>query len=155
MSVTLDGLFCARDEKSHHEPENNAKYNIESHIHFLGPLNAAQMRDEYLKANLFLCPSAIENSPNSLAEAQILGVPCLASFVGGVNDMIPTPACGHTYRYDDVETLAYEACSMLSLSKTFDNTEVRNMALKRHNKNTIASQYESIYRTILDDSTTD
>lgn len=126
-----------------------AKYNIGSHIKFLGPLNAAQMRDEYLKANLFLCPSAIENSPNSLAEAQILGVPCLASFVGGVNDMIPTPNCGNIYRYDDVETLAFEVCTLLSTSKTFDNTEVRNMAQKRHDKNTIAAQYEFIYNTII------
>lgn len=41
-----------------------------------------------LNANMFLLPSAIENSPNALGEAQMLGVPCVSSRVGGVEDMI-------------------------------------------------------------------
>ena len=44
-------------------------------ILFLGRLNAEQMRDRYLKSSLFLCPSSLENSPNSLGEAMLLGSP--------------------------------------------------------------------------------
>ena len=45
------------------------------------------MCDRYLKSNLFVCCSAIENSPNSLGEAQLLGMPYVASFVGGVPEI--------------------------------------------------------------------
>lgn len=50
----------------------------------LGPLNARQMRDRYLQSSLFVCCSAVENSPNSLGEAMLLGMPCVSAGVGGV-----------------------------------------------------------------------
>ena len=62
------------------------KYDLSSHIELLGELSEEQMKSEYLKANAFVMPSTIENSPNSLAEAMILGVPTIASDVGGVTD---------------------------------------------------------------------
>lgn len=57
-------------------------------IEYLGSLSAQQMKEEYLRASLFLCPSTNENSPNSLGEAMLLGVPCVASNVGGIPGMM-------------------------------------------------------------------
>ena len=48
------------------------KYGLKGKVHFLGYQNEAGMREHYLEANVFVCPSSIENSPNSLGEAQIL-----------------------------------------------------------------------------------
>jgi len=56
-------------------------------VTFLGKLDSALMKKQYLKSRLFVCPSAIENSPNSLAEAMILGMPCVAADVGGIPGM--------------------------------------------------------------------
>ena len=56
---------------------------LHDQIQFTGSLTEAQMIAEYLNAHLFICPSSIENSPNSLGEAQLLGVPVIASYVGG------------------------------------------------------------------------
>lgn len=66
-------------------------------IVFLGDLNAQQMKEAYLEANVFALPSTIENSPNSLGEAMLLGVPCVAADVGGVSDMIH-PGEGYVYQ---------------------------------------------------------
>lgn len=39
-------------------------HGLEGHLVFTGRLNAEEMRDRYLKSNLFVCCSSLENSPN-------------------------------------------------------------------------------------------
>lgn len=60
------------------------RYGLEGKVTFLGRQDSGQMKDRYLRSQLFVCPSAIENSPNSLGEAMILGMPCVAAQVGGI-----------------------------------------------------------------------
>ena len=49
------------------------KWDLEKNIIFLGKqLNEAEMKAQYLSAHIFVLPSAIENSPNSLGEAMLL-----------------------------------------------------------------------------------
>jgi len=74
------------------------RYGLEEKLEFLGRLTAQQMKAEYLKANVFALPSTIENSPNSLGEAMILGVPCVASHVGGVANLMTHREEGFVYQ---------------------------------------------------------
>ena len=126
------------------------KNKLEDTIIFTGPLDSAQMKNEYLNANLFICPSSIENSSNSVCEAQILGVPTLASYVGGLPDLIPNEDCGILYRYDDIEMLAFKVCQLFDKSPQFDNSEMIDLAKKRHNVEANNRQLISIYRTVLE-----
>lgn len=81
------------------------KNNLQGKITFLGVLDEKRMCEWYLKCNLFVLPSAIENSPNSLGEAQLLGMPFLASYVGGVPEIVNNNLAA-LYRYEEVEMLA-------------------------------------------------
>ena len=63
-------------------------YKLEEKVVFLGKLNARQMKEAYLKSQAFVCPSTMENSPNSLGEAMILGVPVVTTDIGGITTMM-------------------------------------------------------------------
>jgi glycosyltransferase involved in cell wall biosynthesis len=88
------------------------EYHLENNITFLGRHSAEQMRDRYLKSNVFVSPSTIENSPNSLGEAMILGVPSVASDVGGVSDMLTHKEDGYIYQSDAPYMLAHYVCEL-------------------------------------------
>lgn len=64
------------------------KKKLEDHVKFLGRLNSDKICARYLKTHVFLCPSAIENSPNSVGEAMLLGVPVVSADVGGVHNLL-------------------------------------------------------------------
>lgn len=127
------------------------KYNLKDNVFFTGLLNEKQMCERYLKSNVFVCPSSIENSPNSLGEAMILGVPCVASDVGGVSDLIVNKVEGFVYQADAPYMLAYY------IGEVFGNDELalyfsgnaRNRALKTHDYVTNTNCLIEIYETIL------
>lgn len=74
-----------------------ARYGLEDKVKFTGKLTAAEMKERMLKSNLLLCSSAMENSPNSLGEAMLLGVPCVAAAIGGVPDLFTDGEDGILY----------------------------------------------------------
>lgn len=128
------------------------KYNLTSHVTFLGNLNAAEMKNEYLNCNVFVSPSTIENSPNSIGEAQILGTPVIASYVGGVMDMIPSDIYGSLYRFDEIEMLAYKICTLFGQTSMLTQNACIELAYKRHDPSENAANLLSIYEQIIDDN---
>ncbi len=123
------------------------KERLESRIIRVGQLDAEGMKQELLHSNVYICPSSIENSPNSLGEAQMLGVPSIASFVGGVPDFIQNRKCGYLYRYDDFGMLADLICNVFSQSD-FDNTEMKRIANSRHDRTANTEQLINIYKSV-------
>lgn len=79
---------------------------LTEHVTMLGRLSAEEMKAQFLKSHLFVMPSALENSPNSLGEAMLLGVPCVAADVGGVHNLLTDGGDGMLYPAGDVEALA-------------------------------------------------
>lgn len=64
------------------------KYKLQDKVIVLGKLSAQEMKEQYLKSSVFICPSVLENSPNTVGEAMLLGVPVAASCTGGIPDML-------------------------------------------------------------------
>lgn len=122
------------------------KYRLRNKIVFLGPLNAEEMKNEYLNCNVFVCPSTIENSPNSLGEAQILGTPCIASYVGGIPDMMRGNE-DNLYRFEEVEMLAEKVCRVFSDGE--NQTDLSAIAAQRHDPLNNNQQLLSIYHKII------
>lgn len=93
------------------------KYSLEENIQYTGLLTAEEMKEEYLKANVFISPSLIENESNSVDEAKMLGVPTVASAVGGVVNRIRHGIDGYLYQHDAPYMLCYYVDRLLSDGK--------------------------------------
>jgi len=61
---------------------------ITGNVQFLGFQSAEQIAKRHLKSQMFVLPSGNENSPNTLAEAMVSGLPVIATAVGGIPSMV-------------------------------------------------------------------
>ncbi len=86
--------------------------NLREHVIFIGNQDAEQMITQYLQANVFVSASSIENSCNSLNEAMLIGVPSIASYVGGTNNRLTTEIEGFLYPHDEPVLLAFYICKI-------------------------------------------
>ena len=124
---------------------------VGSHIEFTGPLKAEAVAQRLSKVNAYVLCSTIENSPNTLGEAMLVGTPCVAAYVGGVSDMAEDGKDALFYRNDDASLLAW------NIKRIFDNDELalalsengRKRAADTHNSQKNAEQLVSVYKDIL------
>lgn len=124
--------------------------NLSDKIKFTGLLDEREMAMRYLKSNVFVCPSSIENSPNSLGEAMILGLPCIASDVGGISDMLKHNEEGFLYPADAHYMLAYYVCEIFrddNIASTFSK-KARYHALKTHDRSINIKSLLEIYKNV-------
>ncbi len=82
------------------------KYRLGGKVTMLGMLSAEQMKEQLLRSNIFVCPSILENSPNSMAEAMLLGVPVVASQTGGIPSMLEKDVDGLLFENGNSKELA-------------------------------------------------
>ncbi|MGN0602102.1 MAG: glycosyltransferase family 4 protein [Oscillospiraceae bacterium] len=120
-------------------------------VEFIGPQNALQMKRQLLSCNVFVSPSSIENSPNSLGEAMLLGVPCISSDVGGVADMLVHKKEGYVYPFDEYYMLAYYIDKAFEAKDTITEMTVnaRKHAEKTHDPEMNSDQVMRIYKDII------
>ena len=122
------------------------KNKLDDYIHFCGPLSAEEMKREFLSANVFICPSSIENSSNALCEAILLGVPVLASHVGGLCTIMEGQL-QNLYRYEDVGVLAYKVCDVFAKKEKLLNSI--KIASQRHNPDANSKTLLDVYKSII------
>lgn len=123
---------------------------LDDSITFTGFLNEEEMCRQYLKANVFASASSIENSPNSVCEAMILGVPVVSSMVGGVANLMEHGKSGYYYQSDAPYMLAYYIIKLFEEDTTASlmSLEERKIAQERHNPHVILNDLCSIYKEI-------
>ena len=156
------------------------KNKLKKNVVFLGKLDSEQMRDQYLKSSLFVCPSSIENSPNSLGEAMLLGMPCISADVGGIPSIFSADEDGILYEgfrspknpFDNISNLKGKENMQLELiSKRLANAVIdmwthkekidefcknaRIHAKKTHNRERNYMKLNEIYSKIISGIRTD
>jgi glycosyltransferase involved in cell wall biosynthesis len=119
----------------------------------LGNLNERELVKELLHANIYVMPSHIENSPNNLSEAMILGMPCISTFVGGVGSLITDKVNGILIQSGDPWCMAGAILELLSNQDFAEKlgNNARNLALQRHDRERITQGLINIYNNIITD----
>lgn len=124
---------------------------LQNNVEFLGILNENEILREYLSSHLFVQSSLIENSPNSLGEALLLGIPSIASDVGGTKDFVMHNTNGILYDSNDSMILA---SNIIELFKNNDRAiNFNKSGLKRtekiYDRNDNTATLLNIYKDIL------
>lgn len=131
------------------------KLNLEENVLFVGELSAKEMIQYYLRSNLFISSSSIENSPNSVAEAMYLGVPTVSSYVGGIGDMINNKVDGIYYNFNSYHELSFLIDNIFK-SKKFVMEMGKNAYssfCNQYNYKTLINHLIDIYATVTDKET--
>jgi glycosyltransferase involved in cell wall biosynthesis len=121
------------------------------HIKFVGVKSAADLAKLLIEANVFAHPSYIDNSPNSVCEAQMVGLPVIACNSGGVPSLIQdgisgvlVPANAPIEMASGIARIATDPLLSEKLSKN-----ARAQARTRHATDKILDELLHTYRTII------
>ena len=103
------------------------------------------------RADLFVLPSLHESAPNALIEAMEIGLPCIASDVGGVSDLIEDGKSGMLVPAADPEALAQAIHHVLTdgaLAKAL-GTQAQAKIHRLFDNDQSIQQLEAVYRNVL------
>ncbi|QQS35542.1 MAG: glycosyltransferase [Ignavibacteriales bacterium] len=127
------------------------KGSLKSFVTTLGyNIQAGKIVEEMLKSHLFVHPSHIENSPNSVCEAMVLGMPIVCTNVGGTSSIISDQKEGLLIQDGEPYTMAaamYELFLNEELAGQY-GSNARKRALERHNPEKVKRRVIEIYREI-------
>lgn len=122
-------------------------------IEFLGRLDAGNLVKQLCDSNLYVHPSYLENSPNSICEAMALGMPIVATKVGGVISLIEDEEDGILVQEGEPYSLA---AAIVDLSGDYEKARqlgvnARIKAAKRHNPDEVMKNLIKIYEEIINE----
>lgn len=81
-------------------------------VNILGYLPAEKVKEYLLDSDLYVHAAYIDNSPNSICEAQALGLPIIATYTGGIPSIIKNGINGILIPTNDPFTLSYTIMSI-------------------------------------------
>lgn len=116
-----------------------------------GKLNAADLISTQLSANIFIHPSHIDNSPNSVCEAMVLGMPIIATYTGGTGSLLADKKEGILIQDGDAYSMAGAILELINdpkfAAELGKNASIR--AIERHNPSTITNDLLSVYSKMI------
>jgi len=116
-----------------------------------GNLNENELINRMLEADIYVMPSHIENSPNSLCEAMMLGMPCITTLAGGSSSILKDKEEGLVIQDGDPWSMAG---AILDLVKNESQAieygkAARKKAMQRHDKERIINDLLQIYAIVV------
>jgi glycosyltransferase involved in cell wall biosynthesis len=132
------------------ERKEKARF-TDCHINVLGFIGEEELCNLLLMSNLYIHTAYIENSPNSICEAQCAGIPIISTNVGGISSLIENGIDGILVPANDPWQMAN---AIIKFSKDTSliskySKKSKEKAMQRHNENKIKDQLISCYSQII------
>lgn len=140
------------DNRRYVEWMENLSYE-DSGVEFMGVLDQKQLALELLDSDVYVHPSYIDNSPNALCEAMLLGLPCVASMVGGVSSILSDADNGILVPVNEPYYLASKLIQLLSDKSLIEQISANAVmtARDRHSMTKIKEQLLHVYADVIND----
>ncbi|MEO6683140.1 MAG: glycosyltransferase [Ginsengibacter sp.] len=134
-----------------HILEKKYKSTFREHdIELLGSLNETDLIREMLDSDLFVHPSHIDNSPNSVCEAMMLGMPIITTFSGGTPSIIENKTEGLLVQDGDPYAMVGAIIELKNDTNYAADLGLkgRSRAVERHNPHKIIDGLIEIYSSV-------
>ena len=132
------------------EKKEGLRY-ADNNINILGFCTPEQLIDIMCNSTMYVHTAYIENSPNSICEAQLVGMPLVSTMVGGISTLVRNGVEGDLLPANDPWQIAN---AIIELSN--DNERMmrysknsRQHALERHNPENIMNQLLKCYKDLV------
>ncbi|HOX22858.1 MAG TPA: glycosyltransferase family 4 protein [Elusimicrobiales bacterium] len=125
-----------------------AALGVAESVRFFGA--ASELDRVYSEAAVFLLPSRREGMPNALLEAMAHGLPCVASAIPGMEELVEDGRTGLLVPPEDAQALAVALMRLLKdpeLSRRLGEA-ARLRAVELFSMETISARYGAAYRAI-------
>lgn len=119
----------------------------DTNVNFAGPVGPEELAANLQNTTIFVHPSHVDNSPNSVCEAMLMGVPVVAANVGGLPSLIQNQHDGMLYSDNDQYILVstiIELCADKAKLREI-STNAKKNAEARHDSNKILHDIIDIY----------
>lgn len=127
---------------------------LKDNIVFLGPLDASQLCYELSQSDICIVPSYVETYCLSLAEAQMIGTPCVVSHAGAMPEIAQPNVEAYFYDPLDEYMLAYKTMSLFcDKDRCLHFSEKsRQRRMRENDLSTLAENQVEIYKHIIKES---
>ena len=115
-----------------------------------GMISAGALVAQLQDSSLYVHPSYIENSSNAICEAQYMGLPVIATNVGGTSTLIKHNTTGILVPSNDIYSMAAQIQRVIDTPAlaAVIGTRARETAQMRHDANAIVNRVIQVYEEI-------
>lgn len=107
-----------------------------------------EMAEIYRAADVFVCPSIIDNFPNTILEATACGIPSVAFRTGGIPEMIRHKETGYLCKSYDTDEIA-EGIEYCLANSSMLKDSVRAFAISHYKSDLIIEKLQNVYNAVL------
>jgi len=143
-------LFVGIEE----QPELRAiqnQWSVPHRVHYAGSVDNSEVLQHYLLFTMNILPSTIEGLSQALLESMALGVPVIATNIGGNSELIQDGVNGFLFENGDVATLSNQIQRIIddsalreSFSKAGKKTALQDFSLEK-----MLDRYEAFFSELL------
>lgn len=121
-------------------------------VNLRGRKNAKEIIEILKDTDIYIQASHIENSPNNVCEAMLLGMPIIATMAGGTSSLLTDKKQGYLIQDGDPYSMAGAILHCIENYKEAIayGANARQMAIKRHDCDNIVTNIINIYKGIIE-----